>query len=53
MNYSIKVCDTCQTCVYTGEYEIRNDEIVCVMCIQEEEEQKDEDSTVANGLRAY
>jgi hypothetical protein len=42
MNYSVKVCDMCQTCVYTGEYEIRDNEIICVMCIREEEEQQEE-----------
>ena len=41
MNYSIKVCDICQTCVYTGEYEIINDDIICVMCIEEDEEKKE------------
>jgi hypothetical protein len=28
--------------VYTGEYEIRDNEIICVMCIREEEEQQEE-----------
>ena len=42
MNYSVKVCDMCHTCVYTGEYEIRDDEIICIMCIREEEEQQEE-----------
>ncbi len=49
MNYSVKVCDFCQTCVYTGEYEIRNDDIICIMCIREEEEQQEENE-ISNRL---
>ena len=37
MNLSIKICDLCDTCVYHGEYQIIEDEIICVMCIEEEE----------------
>ena len=35
MNISVKICNYCDTCVYEGEYEIRNKEIMCVMCIEE------------------
>ena len=38
MNISVKICDFCETCVYKGEYEIRNNEVMCVMCIEEFEE---------------
>ena len=38
MNISVKICDFCDTCVYEGEYEIRNNEVVCVMCIEELED---------------
>jgi formylmethanofuran dehydrogenase subunit E len=38
MNYSIKVCDFCDTCVYEGEYVIREGEVVCFMCIRDEED---------------
>ena len=36
MNISVKICDFCDTCVYEGEYEIRNREVKCIMCIEEE-----------------
>ena len=38
MNVSVKVCDFCDTCVYEGEYEIQNNEVKCIMCIEEEKE---------------
>ena len=40
MNVSVKVCDFCDTCVYEGEYEIQNNEVKCIMCIEEEEEKQ-------------
>ena len=42
LTYSIKVCDYCDTCVYEGEYEIRDERVICVMCIREEDEQAQE-----------
>ena len=41
MNISLKICDICDTCVYTSEYEIINGDVVCFLCIEEEEEKKD------------
>jgi hypothetical protein len=38
MNISVKICDFCETCVYENEYEIRNGEVMCIMCIEESEE---------------
>lgn len=38
LTYSIKVCDFCDTCIYEGEYEIRDGQVVCVMCIRDEED---------------
>ena len=50
MNISIKICDLCDSCVYEGEYEIRDDDVICIMCIEEEEErQQDEISSRSMG----
>ncbi len=38
MNISVKICDFCDTCVYENEYEIRNGEVMCIICIEEAEE---------------
>ena len=33
----IRVCDLCHACVYSDECERRGDDIVCQMCLDEEE----------------
>ncbi len=43
MNISIKICDLCDTCVYGGEYEIIDEDVICVMCLEEEQEKETED----------
>jgi len=42
MNFGVKVCDLCDTCIFAGEYEIRDNQIICILCISEEEEQQQE-----------
>ena len=42
MNLSIKICDLCNSCAYADEYEIIEDEVVCIICIAEEQEEQDE-----------
>ena len=48
MNISVKICDFCDTCVYEGEYEIRNNEVMCVMCIEEIEDNEVSNRPVGN-----
>jgi formylmethanofuran dehydrogenase subunit E len=43
MNYNVKYCDYCDTCVYEEEYEIREGQIVCGMCLREEDDKTKED----------
>ena len=43
MNISVKICDMCDTCVYTDEYEIINGDIICFMCTEENTEEELED----------
>lgn len=52
MNLSIRVCDFCDTCVFAGEYEIINNEIVCIMCIDEQEERELEDEIPSRSVGA-
>lgn len=42
MIISVKICDMCDTCVYGGEYEIIDGDVVCVICQDEIEEEKEE-----------
>jgi formylmethanofuran dehydrogenase subunit E len=41
MGFNVKICDYCDTCFFTDEYEIRNGEIICVLCIDEEGEEEE------------
>jgi len=41
MSFNVKICDYCDTCFFTDEYEIRNGEIICVLCIDEEGEEEE------------
>jgi formylmethanofuran dehydrogenase subunit E len=34
---NIRICDLCHACVYSDECERRGDDIVCQMCLDEEE----------------
>ena len=48
MNFNVKVCDYCAIWIYEGEYEIRNGEIICFLCVREEEE-NDEEQKISVG----
>tara|TARA_R110001583_G_scaffold66962_1_gene191900 strand:+ start:60 stop:221 length:162 start_codon:yes stop_codon:yes gene_type:complete len=48
MSYNIKICDYCDTCFFTDEYEIRNGEIICVLCMDEENEEEEESKPKKN-----
>ena len=50
MNFGVKVCDLCDTCIFAGEYEIRDNEIICVICIREEEEQWEENEISSRSM---
>jgi len=52
MNISVKICDFCDTCVYEGEYEIRNREVKCIMCIEEERENDEVSSRSVGDIRS-
>tara|TARA_B100000676_G_scaffold273554_1_gene292341 strand:+ start:511 stop:672 length:162 start_codon:yes stop_codon:yes gene_type:complete len=52
MNISIKICDLCDTCVYSGEYEIIDEDVICVMCLEEEQEKETEDEISSRSVGA-
>jgi|TARA_A100001391_G_C4929350_1_gene241332 formylmethanofuran dehydrogenase subunit E len=52
MNISIKICDLCDTCVYSGEYEIVDEDVICVMCLEEEQEEGAEDEISSRSVGA-
>ena len=45
---NLKICDLCNGCVYSNEYEIRNGEIICILCIEEEAEENEKKNEIPN-----
>ena len=48
MSFNVKICDYCDTCFFTNEYEIRNGEIICVLCMDEENDDEEESKLKKN-----
>ena len=45
---NIRVCDFCHACVYSDECEKRGDDVVCHMCINEEEIDSSDNEKITN-----
>jgi len=43
MNISIKICDLCDTCVYGNEYEMVDDDVICIMCLDEQKDKEEDE----------
>ena len=48
MSFNVKICDYCNTCFFTDDYEMRNGEIICVLCMDEENDDEEESKLKKN-----
>ena len=45
---NLKICDLCNGCIYNNECEVRNGEIICILCIEEETEENAKQNEISN-----